>query len=773
MHDFLSELEKTGIVSAMVESALLGRSAPAIENSFLELHASLMGESTSGEDLYAKMMRSFEVTLSELSKDRVLYNFLHSSRDELNGRLDGIEAALNALVSRASTRYDVSSEIANSTLLKISRGLQSSYKTVRVETNKGPRLVEISRIYIPPKLRYRETQRNAERVTIATRGLDQSQVARRVLPHTIQGSFWEEDHLEKIGYTDLRLQFRRVVVLGDPGGGKSTLCQSICYDLARQSVFSLQTDAARKTEPQLQKIPLRVILRTFERARTSEPQLSILEFILRDIQNHVSADRSEFEPAIRKLLATGRAVLAFDGLDEILATAQRRDFVDLVLSFCDQYPLCPVLVTSRLVGYDDAPLGDDFEELVLEKFDDQEVFAYTTKFMQVVGNRQKREAEALANAFVRQTTANAADLRRNPLMLGLMAWIFNARGDVPSNRPEIYQECATLLFERWDPDRNINADVPPDFDRIQLFSHLASKIYGHPELSSGVEKKWLQKQAEDYFEDIYFQKAKAYEASKALVKFIVGRAWVMSEVGDNVFSFTHQTFLEYFFARHIDNRCDTVKEVFADIEEKIRKSEWDVVAHLALQITTYRNARRQDEALRYLGSMLSSYNNVKELEAVLSFSARSLEYITGSETVIRELITQIVRLAVSACSQGSISIHQTLGECANCNVQRRDFARDVILKELVELFKSSDVQAAAVASIAQGVPLNAKLRFERQSRTFEYLPDEIKLGLRESLESYILDRVETSSLCAILAWHWYGKITRNTIKPYGLITYYS
>jgi predicted NACHT family NTPase len=225
-----------------------------------------------------------------------------------------------------------------------------------------------------------------------------------------------------------------VVVLGDPGGGKSTLCQHLCHDLARQAVASLQTESTHLTA-QLQKFPLRVILRAYEKARTLEPQLSIYDFIRRDLKNHVTAEDHEIDDALKYLLSSGSAVLAFDGLDEILATAQRREFVDLVNSFCNQFPLCPVMVTSRLVGYDDAPLPAHFDELILEKFDDNEVLSYVKKFMKVVGGHDEKEADNRANNFYKQTTSNAADLRRNPLMLGLMAWLFNMRGDVPSNRP--------------------------------------------------------------------------------------------------------------------------------------------------------------------------------------------------------------------------------------------------------------------------------------------------------------------------------------------------
>ena len=171
---------------------------------------------------------------------------------------------------------------------------------------------------------------------------------------------------------------------------------------------------------------------------------------------------------------------------------------DLVVAFCNQYPLCPTLVTSRLVGYDDASLSEDFEELILERFDQREIESYLTKFFKVVGGRTEQESAQYAQDFLRQTASNAADLRTNPLMLGLMAWLFNARGDVPSNRPEIYRECAILMFERWDPDRDIKADVPADFDKLHLFSTLASKIFGDPELAAGIETRWLAAEIRAY-----------------------------------------------------------------------------------------------------------------------------------------------------------------------------------------------------------------------------------------------------------------------------------
>src|SRR5258708_11007511 len=114
--------------------------------------------------------------------------------------------------------------------------------------------------------------------------------------------------LQTITYGDLKLSFSRVVILGDPGGGKSTICQNLCFDLAKQAAIALATD--NKPTAQLQKFPIRIVLRTFEKARTAEPQLSLFEFIIRDLRNYVSLEKSQLEHAALYLLTSRAAVLA-------------------------------------------------------------------------------------------------------------------------------------------------------------------------------------------------------------------------------------------------------------------------------------------------------------------------------------------------------------------------------------------------------------------------------------------------------------------------------
>lgn len=755
---FLKELSQTGILNSMVENALISRASPQTEVLFKSLHIKHFGDEIDSAELYSKMMNAFSTTLKELSKDTVLFSLIQASSKDLAARLDRIDSALNA-TAPAALLGTQSAEKSNEHASKIAKGLQQSYRSIRIETNRGPREVEINRIYVPPKLSFRRTKNSP-------RSLDKLYRSMRV--HARETSVPRVAiHVDSttLNYTELTESFRRVVILGDPGGGKSTICQKFCFDMAKHTSLQLQFSDKRLVNKSY-KLPIRVILRKFEQARSKTPQLDLLTFIVRDVIDIVGGDFADIKGAILELLVSGRAALAFDGLDEILDTSMRQDYVDLVVAFCNQYPLCPVLVTSRHVGYDDAPLTSEFEEITLEKFDDQEVGAYVEKFMRVVGGKSVSEAKVSTTEFLVQTAETANDLRRNPLMLGLMGWLFLASGDVPSNRPEIYKECSVLMFERWDQRRGIHADSTSDFDRSQLFTNLASEIYGRPEYAGGVSKEWLQNTLTNHFNILYENKAKGTKAAREFVKFVTGRAWVMSEVGDNVYSFTHQTFLEYFFARFLDDKYDTTQSLLGFLKKRILKQEWNEVAHLALQLKTHRSLRKQEEAISILGKFIRDSRILKQQSAAFKFSARALEYINPSENVLSAFLDEFVPLSLLKSTERGSSSIAFPAICAFSSRERRDFVRDKITNILTRAVISNegDIPSAAIHLVNATY---SNLPYHNDAITHA-LPKSISDKVIENLRAAIADRAGSERYYNALMWQWYGEMTPERLLRFGL-----
>ena len=112
----------------------------------------------------------------------------------------------------------------------------------------------------------------------------------------------------------------RTVLLGDPGGGKTTASTVLMYHFA--------SDKARR-------VPFLLTLRNF--ASEDPPARSIVGFIEHELETLYQCPAPP--GLVDLLLLSGRAVVIFDGLDELLDTARRADVSTRVERFCTEYPL--------------------------------------------------------------------------------------------------------------------------------------------------------------------------------------------------------------------------------------------------------------------------------------------------------------------------------------------------------------------------------------------------------------------------------------------------
>jgi len=440
-----------------------------------------------------------------------------------------------------------------------------------------------------------------------------------------------KDEQPKIGEIDFCSVIYRVVLLGNPGGGKSTFSDKLSNDLATR--YSDKLLAGRKVTP------IHVVLRDYG-AATKKDSCSILQFIQRTA---VSKYQLESPPlgTFEYLLLNGRVVVIFDGLDELLDTSYRQKISGDVESFCSLYPSVPVLVTSREVGYKEAPLDEEkFEIFRLGSFDDDQVKDYVDKWFLATGSELEKERHDKVEAFIQESNV-VPDLRSNPLMLALLCNIYQGEGYIPRNRPDVYEKCADMLFERWDRGRGIEVSLPFP-SRINFMMYLAHWIYTNETLQGGVTERLLIAKATDYLCPRYFEdRDEAEKAGCDFIQFCRGRAWVFTDTGtmkegDSLYQFTHRTFLEYFTARHLVRNSRNLDDLQETLVPKICKREWDVVAQLAFRIQDKQTEGAGDELLSTLIKE-SHKTQGSEKGNLISFAVRCLEFMVPSPSVRRDI----------------------------------------------------------------------------------------------------------------------------------------
>jgi hypothetical protein len=469
----------------------------------------------------------------------------------------------------------------------------------------------------------------------------------------------------------------RTVLLGDPGGGKTTAANVLAHYLA--------SDKDRR-------IPFLITLRDF--AAQDPPQRSVVGHI-----EHTLETLYQCPPPpglVDRLLLTGRALMIFDGLDELLDTSRRTDVSMRVERFCTEYPLARVLVTSRAVGYDQAHLDDrQFVRYRLGGFGNEQVGEYVRKWFALEEANTTAGAERSADAFMDES-ASVRDLRANPLMLSLMCILYRGEGSLPRSRADVYRQCANLLFRAWDARRHIHHDLRAGHLLEPSLRHLAWWLFARDATQTAVTERELVNETSEFLHGTAFEsETDARDAAAEFVAFCRGRMWVFSDVGttaadEPLYAFTHRTFLEYFAAAHLAFDCDTPEHLARRLASHVARDEWDVVGELAVQIKDHTS---NGGAQRVYTSLLRERRQRSPVgrSGVLKFLTQCLRSVDPSPQVVRELTRATLDHLFAVVGELNTPIRcmplcRLLANCGTC----KELVRDEISERVDAMVNSGD-----------------------------------------------------------------------------------
>jgi hypothetical protein len=435
----------------------------------------------------------------------------------------------------------------------------------------------------------------------------------------------EQEHLEVPDLTALALPGRRSVILGDPGAGKSTLAAKLAHDVA--------SDLVEGSEG---RVPFLLVLRNFAGSfrKGGKGLAHYLE--------QVCADPYNLEPppnAVDYLLRNGRAVVLLDGLDELVKPELRRKFVELVDGFVSRYPLVPVLVTARRIGYSDAPLDRRlFTVGIVAELEDDQVDRYAERWFALDASTAESERTRMARSFLAESKG-IAELRANPLLLALLCAMYSSEHYIPRNLAQIYERCAVMLFDRWDSMRGIV--MPLQFQgRLRgAVQHLAWQLFRAEESGKALPRHRIVRVLANHLMAKQFDEDEAIAAAEQFVEFCTGRAWILTDVGatdtEPRYGFTHRTFMEYFAAEYLARTHPTAHHLWEALRPQVLSGEWEIVAQIVLQLLDRNVDGGADDLLRLvLAEIPVDHHQRSQLHG---FAARTLGYVQPGHDVIREV----------------------------------------------------------------------------------------------------------------------------------------
>jgi len=396
-----------------------------------------------------------------------------------------------------------------------------------------------------------------------------------------------ERETRPLGVLEATIGNRRLVILGDPGSGKSTFLSHLALCLAAHSLEREANWLARIPgwpEGEAGAVPIPIILRDFARwlpanVKKAEP-CHLWDFIASrlEVQNLAFAA----EP-LHRALEEGKAVVLLDGLDEIPTRSQRVFIRDAVAAFARRYPRSRLVITCRTLSYQD--LAWQLESLPafeLAPFDEGKIDRFIGAWyaeLARLGVVKVEDAGGLARRL--REAVRRPDLWRlapNPLLLTVMALVHTHKGRLPDARALLYEDTVDILLWRWEQIKAGGEGEAPrlrqllldagrtDVDLKRALWRLAFEAQqeggaGDDEALADIGELRLQRALAGLHPE--GSRDWAYQVIEAMKL----RAGLLLERAPEVYTFPHRTFQEYLAGAHLSAQADFARQAAGLVEE--------------------------------------------------------------------------------------------------------------------------------------------------------------------------------------------------------------
>lgn len=400
----------------------------------------------------------------------------------------------------------------------------------------------------------------------------------------------------------------RLVLLGAPGSGKSTLINYLAYCLANHHLDPeagwLQRHLPQWPAHWQTLLPVAISLREMAAWIQGEKITQRNSRLLLDYLQHWLHQRilDEFYFVLKDHLRRGQVLLLLDGLDELPDNEHlRRRIEELIADLPDAFPETPMMVTCRILSYRTTQWLLDEQRwplFELAELTEGQVRHFIEDWYQLMSSLQvvtgPSTVIAMLSDRLQQAVARPDLLRlaRNPLLLTVMALVHTHKGQLPDARALLFEAVVELLLWRWEAIKLKNRDgsetswrqllaavqLNEDLIKERLWK-LAFHIHGRTGMSGNRDATADITESELLATLRELHPHRSLDWAERIVQIIQLRAGLLVEKSPKLFGFPHRTFQEYLAACHLATQGDFVQQALTLAE---RRQGWQEVILLAI-----------------------------------------------------------------------------------------------------------------------------------------------------------------------------------------------
>ena len=363
-------------------------------------------------------------------------------------------------------------------------------------------------------------------------------------------------------------RYRRVLLLGAPGVGKTTLLSRLAWDITfapSRGPFINRFGWVLPVPMMVRELPIRGVT-TFD---------GLLDAFL----SHPVGEPLRDVDYLQSRLREGRALVLLDGIDEAGDEDARRDLRAAVFDGMKRFPDCLWLLSSRIVGYAEAsfesrpePSGQnrvavpDAEAPAIGRryiapFDDSRIRAFVHcwyAWRDREAHKAGRAAE-LVSAIARSESLRG--LARVPDLLALIALVHRMEANLPQQRCVLYRRLAEAYLESIDARKGISESTLDLPRKIAWLARVGYEMqhqrqHGHEDdqlASRDDVLRWIGNEMERgrAFKDV--------PTPEEFLSFVGRHGGLFVLQGDDQYAFRHLSFQDYFAALALEGEVTGFK----------------------------------------------------------------------------------------------------------------------------------------------------------------------------------------------------------------------
>ncbi|MFY9820655.1 MAG: SUMF1/EgtB/PvdO family nonheme iron enzyme [Thermoanaerobaculia bacterium] len=384
-----------------------------------------------------------------------------------------------------------------------------------------------------------------------------------------------------------------LVLLGDPGAGKTTFLKVLALALASGQGEALGLGG---------RLPILLPLAAYANA-LADRDVSLDAFIARYYEDERKI-QVPLGALLEQALQRGSALLLLDGLDEVRDAGRRHLVVDRVRDFYSRHRQAGkggnrFVLTSRIVGYREVRLAaEGLAEATLVDFDDEEIEEFLSKWTvsieKAVGGetevaRAKAERERGELQAAVRVNPGVRSLASNPLLLTILALMKRGGIALPDRRVELYKNYVETLLKHWNLARSLAGRSGREVDLVETLKVLEPLALWMHEVSPGVglvkEGELLRK-----LESLCAGRghADAAHAAEGFLLDVRDHSSLLLSRGEHHYGFIHLTFQEYLAAVALARKArEGAVVLIKALAPHVGEAPWHevvvlTVAHLAI-----------------------------------------------------------------------------------------------------------------------------------------------------------------------------------------------